>query len=301
MAFQGARECPEGGNPARYPVTGTLSERFLFRSRAALPAIVLAAGASFLGMATNVHAIEIAPHRAIYELGLASARSGATVADVRGRMLFEWSDACDGWTIEQRFHLNFVYPEGDQVEMTTNYATWEAKDGRSYHFNIRKLTNGRLDEELRGDAELVGDDGGIARYVRPDVAELKLPRDTMFPTAHTIALLDVAMSGKKFFARTVFDGSDTEGMTDIGAAVGLRSPGDEPPMDEPVDDAVAGGAYWPVRLAFFPPSGAEAAPEYEMSLDLLENGVARSMLIDYDDFTVSATLQDIEALPRPVC
>ncbi|HSK40230.1 MAG TPA: DUF1849 family protein, partial [Arenibaculum sp.] len=96
-------------------MAGTLSERFFFRSGAALPAVlpaVLIAGANVLGATADARAIEIAPHRAIYELGLASARSGAMVADVQGRMLFEWSDACDGWTIEQRFHLNFVYPEG---------------------------------------------------------------------------------------------------------------------------------------------------------------------------------------------
>ena len=34
-------------------------------------------------------------------MSLASARSGSTVSDVRGQMMFEWADACDGWTIEQ--------------------------------------------------------------------------------------------------------------------------------------------------------------------------------------------------------
>ena len=74
--------------------------------------------------------VEIAPHRAIYKMSLASARSSSTVSDVRGQMMFEWADACDGWTIEQRFQLRFLYTEGDQVDMTTNYATWEAKDGQ---------------------------------------------------------------------------------------------------------------------------------------------------------------------------
>jgi hypothetical protein len=38
-----------------------------------------------------------------------------------------------------------------------------------------------------------------------------------------------------------------------------------------------------------------------LALDLLGNGVARSMLLDYGDFAVEARLIQIEALPRPKC
>ena len=142
-------------------------------------------------------AVEIAPHRAIYKMSLASARSSSTVADVRGRMLFEWADACDGWTIEQRFQLRFLYSEGDQVEMTTNYATWEAKDGRTYRFNVRKLVNGEVDEELRGSAESPAGRSGVAHYMKPELQEIELPDGTLFPTMHTIELLRHAMTGER--------------------------------------------------------------------------------------------------------
>src|SRR3954452_6495125 len=130
-------------------------------------------------------AIEIAPHRAIYKMSLSTARSGSTVSDVRDQMMFEWSDACDGWTIEQRFQLRFLYTEGEQVDMSTNYATWEAKDGHSYRFNVRKLVNGEVDEELRGTAESHDDRPGIAHYLKPEAQEIELPGGTMFPTMHT--------------------------------------------------------------------------------------------------------------------
>lgn len=250
-------------------------------------------------------ALEIAPHRAVYEMVLASLRSGASVVDVRGRMTFEWADVCDGWTIEQRFQLSFFYAGGDKVDMVTGYTTWEAKDGRSYRFNVRKLVNGAVDEELRGEAELAGT-GGVARYVRPEAVERKLPAGTMFPTAHTIAMLQAASSGEKVFGRTVFDGSDAEGITDINAAVGLRIPagtGETGTGHAPVPGAgsLLEGPAWPFRLAFFVPDEETIAPEYEMGLELQENGVARSMLIDYDDFSVFAKLNEIEALPRPKC
>lgn len=270
------------------------------RAVSAAGALALVAAACVMPSSAYAMVPEIAPHRAVYDMALASLRSGANVADVRGRMMFEWADACDGWTIEQRFQLSFFYAEGDQVDMTTNYATWEAKDGRSYRFNVRKLVNGAVDEELRGEAELAGT-GGLARYVRPETAERKLPAGTMFPTAHTIAMLQAASAGEKVFGRTVFDGSDAEGITDVSAAVGLKMPAGEAPPARAGSHDLLDGTAWPFRLAFFTPAEETVAPEYEMSLELLENGVARSMLIDYGDFAVSAKLNEIEALPRPRC
>ncbi|WP_328702832.1 cell envelope integrity EipB family protein [Arenibaculum pallidiluteum] len=260
------------------------------------PAAVLACLLAFTAPAT---AVEIAPHRAVYKMSLTSVRSSANVADVQGKMLFEWADACDGWTIDQRFQLDFAYAEGDRVAMTTNYVTWEAKDGSAYRFNVRKLVNGQLDEELRGEAEM-GAEGGVARYAKPKEAEVRLPAGTMFPTLHTIAMLRHAMAGDKVFGTMVFDGSDEEGLTEINAAVGLGVQGQAPPEGVEPSDLLQ-GRHWPVRLAFFPPSSTAAAPEYEMSMDLLENGVARSMQIDYGDFTVSAKLEKVERIGKPGC
>ena len=56
-----------------------------------------------------------------------------------------------------------------------------------------------------------------------------------------------------------------------------------------------------MRFAFFANGDQGAQPEYEMALDLLANGVARSMLLDYGDFAVDARLIQIQAVPRPKC
>ena len=58
---------------------------------------------------------------------------------------------------------------------------------------------------------------------------------------------------------------------------------------------------WGVRFAFFATGDQGANPEYELALDLLGNGISRSMLLDYGDFAVDARLVQIEALPRPKC
>ncbi len=242
-------------------------------------------------------AAAIQPHRAIYTMSLLSARNSSKVSDVRGRMMFEWADACDGWTTEQRFQLRFVYSEGDEMAMNTNYTTWEAKDGLRYRFNVRKLINGEVDDDVRGEANLIPNGGGTAHFTKPEPQEIALPAGAMFPTAHTLAILDHARRGENFFSRTIFDGADAEGATEVSTVIGQPGPAKDAAKDALLRDAKT----WPVRMAFFPTHSDSAQPEYEMSLRLLQNGIAESMQIDYGDFTVNAILEKIEALPRSGC
>nr|WP_211114216.1 cell envelope integrity EipB family protein [Azospirillum rugosum] len=254
-------------------------------------------GAAPSGSPPSGSAANIVPHRAVYKMSLLSARNSSKVTDVRGRMLFEWADACDGWTTEQRFQLRFAYSEGDEMAMNTNYTTWEAKDGQRYRFNVRKLINGEVDEEVRGEAVLDKDGSGSASFSKPEPQEMKLPDQTMFPTAHTLAILDHAGAGEHFFNRIVFDGADSEGATEVSTVIGTAAEAKE----DVTDPLLKGKTAWPVRMAFFPLKSDAAQPEYEMSLRLLQNGVAESMQIDYGDFTVNAVLEKIEALPKSGC
>ncbi|MFD1627743.1 cell envelope integrity EipB family protein [Azospirillum griseum] len=240
----------------------------------------------------------IQPHRAIYAMSLLSARNSSKVSDVRGRMMFEWADACDGWTTEQRFQLRFVYSEGDEMAMNTNYTTWEAKDGSRYRFNVRKVINGEVDDDVRGEANLPANGGsGTAHFTKPEPQEIDLPAGAMFPTAHTLAILDHARRGERFFSRVIFDGADAEGATEVSTVIGQPGPAKGAAKDTLLRDATT----WPVRMAFFPSHSESAQPDYEMSLRLLQNGIAESMQIDYGDFTVNAILEKIEALPRSGC
>lgn len=285
--------------PHRRPVP-CLAVATLLSVLAAMPAAAASTGrATAAGPdAGRKIAAAVQPHRAVYKMALKSARNSSKVSDVRGKMMFEWADACDGWTTEQRFQLRFVYVEGDEMQMTTNYTTWESKNGRRYRFNVRKLVNGEPDEEIRGDATLNKDGkGGTARFATPEQQSIPLPAGSLFPTAHTLGLLDHAQRGDQLVNRVVFDGADAEGPTEISAFIGRPAK---------VDDAAAGPLIkgrqsWPVRMAFFPLAGDSSQPEYEMSLRLLDNGVAQSMLIDYGDFTVGAELETIEALPKSGC
>lgn len=247
--------------------------------------------------AMSTVAVKPAPHRAVYRMTLRSARNSSKISDVRGAMMFEQADVCDGWTTEQRFQLRFSYVEGEETDMTTNYTTWESKNGLRYRFNVRKLVNGETDEEIRGNARLRSRGGpGEAHYLMPEASTSKLPPGTLFPTAHTLVLLNRAAKGARIFSRVVFDGADAEGAAEVNAIIAKPRPF-ETTIDNPL---LRGQKMWPVRMAFFSSDGGET-PEYEISSSILANGVVGGMQIDYGDFTVDVVLERIEALPKSRC
>ena len=186
-----------------------------------------AAVALFLAFApqTADAAGTIAPHRALYDLSLASARSSGGVVGVQGRMLFEWGDACDGWTVHQRYRMRLSQAQEDEVEIVSSLASWESKDGLRYRFALKKQRGEEPEEELRGSARLDGPGrAGRARFTRPDETKVDLPRGTMFPSAHTIEVIRRAAAKDQFFSRRVFDGSEAEPPVDVTAFIGQAKP-----------------------------------------------------------------------------
>lgn len=242
----------------------------------------------------------ILAHRALYKMTLDSVRNGSHVQAVEGDMYFEWQDACDGWNVEQRLSLNMARDEGDEVNIKSNYATWESKDGNSYRFNYRNTINGQIKDEYRGTATLEGPgQKGLARYTLPEAREMQLPAGSFFPTAHTVALINAAIARKSIFSASVFDGTDEHGLSEINSVIGSqKNIGVEAARTGLGDTA---DAAWPVRMAFFPYDQQESAPDYEMDTSILPNGVSEFMLMDYGEFRLRGTLEKIEVLPRPDC
>jgi hypothetical protein len=260
-------------------------------------------------------AADIDPHRALYSLTLGTAKSGSGVLGASGAMYYEWGETCDGWTVEQRFRLRLMYAESGGSSLSSTLVTWESKDGLRYRFNERRLRNGQVDEELHGEAHLDGKGkGGEAEFTKPSATKITLAPGVIFPTEHTIVLIEHAKAGDQFVARQVFDGSSVENATQITAVLGperqaaaVASDKDNDPQDKPPPETLANPLLqhpgWRVRLAFFPPgsdNGAET-PDYELGMRLLANGVSQDMQLDYGDYVIKARLDEIEPLPKPAC
>jgi EipB-like len=235
---------------------------------------------------------EIAPHRALYTMILASSRTDSGVVDARGTMQYEWGETCDGWTIEQRYRLRIRYGETPDADIVS-------KDSLRYRFNQKQTRNGELDQDIRGEARLdAPGNGGAAEFIKPKPQTLKLAPGVLFPSAHTILLIDRASEGENFLSRQVFDGATDENAVQVSAAIGTKVAADaaaanhSPLLERP---------GWRVRLAFFPADNSVEKPDYELGMHLLDNGVSREMLIDYGEYSIRAKLDDIEPLTKPNC
>jgi hypothetical protein len=257
----------------------------------------MAASATIL-LAVPAHAVDILPHRAVYEMDLNSAVSRSNIADVEGFMAFEWRDSCDGWSITQKMAMTIYYSTGETTDFGWTLNSWEAKDGLKYGFFVRRVQNGQEQEALRGSAELQGaGKSGVAHYTAPERRELQLPAGTLFPTAHTLKVLEEAEAATNFFWSEVFDGSDEQGLFGVGVIIGKRT---QPPAEPETPKELVGVASWRLGLAFFPHASKELEPEHEQDLRLYRNGVAEDLVLQYGDFSVRAALKQLEALP-PGC
>jgi hypothetical protein len=256
-------------------------------------------------IASPAGAVDISPHRALYSLSLDSTKTrGAGVAAASGAMYYEWGEACDGWTVDQRFRLRVVYAEEGAVTINSSLLTFESKDGLLYKFNEKRLRNGNVEDDIHGDAHLDGKDkGGVAQFDKPDQTKLTLAPGVLFPTAHTLVLIQHAQAGDTFLARKVFDGAAVENAGQITAVIGPQlKPDPNPP--KPLDNPLLQRPSWRVSLAFFPADsnkGDVETPDYQLTMRLLDNGVSQDMTLDYGDYVLKAKLADIEALPKPSC
>src|ERR1043166_5296824 len=166
---------------------------------------ILMAGALSCG---GAQAAEIVPHHAVYSMSLGATHGDAGVTGAGGTMAYQWGETYDGWTVEQRYRLEIGYAESSNVSISSNFVTWEAKDALKYRFNQKETRNGTDNDEIRGEAKLDGPGkGGTVSFEKPEAKTLKLPAGTLFPSAHTIFLIDKAKAGENFMSTQIFDGA----------------------------------------------------------------------------------------------
>ena len=133
------------------------------------------------------------------------------------------------------------------------------------------------------------------RYTAPEAGAKRLPAGTLFPMAHTEAILAAARTGKKFIALPLFDGTSEKGAQDSSVAITSWSgprPGRWPDL--------SGLSSGQVHVAFFDRDAASQQPDYEVGMRYWDNGVADDLSMDFGDFVMKGTLNQL-ALLKPGC
>lgn len=266
------------------------------------PAAALAA-LSILIFTAPAIATEMASHRAFYRLSMGTLSADSDITDAQGAISYEIRSECDGWIVEQRYATTFLWANGRDSDTSDTYTSWESRDGREYQFNVKRFLNGEETKRISGRAELESKGGpGVAYFDEPSAETIQLPAGTVFPTDHTILLIEKARKGEKFDRHLVFDGSEVEGAAPISTIILNSRPAE---ADSLVKEPLGPSAVWPMKLAFYAAEGkagpGEELPHFELSIDMQENGVATVIVLKFDGFEMVGKLESIEAIPEPQC
>lgn len=288
-----------------------MSERW---KRAGLTALILGLSGLSLDAAPAVPAlpetaaataVELAPHRAIYDMTLGRAAAGANVGEVRGRLVFDFSGStCAGWTLNTRLVTEIVDRDGKATTTDLRSSTWEHAKGEKFRFNSSQFLNQKMSEQVEGLASRAKDGANVSVTLeKPKKRQVRIEGSSLFPTQHSLAILEAAQNGRNVVQANIYDGSEKgekyyETTTFIGKPM---PPGPAEGMKTiPNSDKLDALVSWPVSISYYEtkPGGEgakdEGTPSYELSFRLYANGVSRKLMIDYGTFSIAGELSRIE-------
>ena len=251
-------------------------------------------------------AVNLVPHRAVYEMTLDQSRPASGVAGVQGRMVFEFAGSgCDGYTMNMRLVTRIEGETGRSSTTDLRSSTWEEGRGKRFRFNSSQYRGEKLEESTSGDAERAASRSDVDVQVSgPKPKELKVSGPVLFPTQHSLAILEAAKQGKSVLQARVYDGSgkgDKVYATTafIGKPVkpGAKRPEKRVKNDEALDKLVS----WPVSISYFDNDEPGETPVYQLGFRFYENGISRDLVIDYGDFAIKGDLSSLELMPSQRC
>ncbi len=178
---------------------------------AALPSACLAAasGSPTPPSATRTTTSALVGQRALYDLSL--AESGGNTLSASGNMTYVVRDTCSAWSTQQHLDIQSATRNGGAVNMVSDYTTLESKDGRHLVFRTVQKSNNAVLQVVSGEASIDALGHGVVEYEKPIKKTLKLPNGTLFPMAHTAAILAAAQRGTPSIAPLLFDGTGPDG------------------------------------------------------------------------------------------
>lgn len=267
---------------------------------------IIAALAGFVAALIGVEtafAADMVAHRAFYSLKLGTVRAGSDFVGVDGKMGLSMERTCDGWTMSQTLRMDLQSSSGEQVQQDLRFTAWESDDGRQYRFFASNNVNGER-EDFRGRAQMNAEAGvGNANFRIPEGMKIALPEGTMFPLGHTAWLIERAQAGDRQVSRVVFDGAGGEGPQKVTAFIGrkLKSGDHISSAQAALLGPLAERPGWSIRMGFYELDSQQSAPDYEVEILQLDNGITPTLILDYQEFTVILTQESVEEIPPPEC
>jgi hypothetical protein len=261
--------------------------------RGIVPVLLLLAATG----STAAAPVVLLPNRAVYELSLAHTSAGGVIA-AHGRIAIEFRDVCDGWTTTQRMLADLTDADGRVGRADFLVTAWESKSGREMRFDITNSVDGKLIERQRGRAREAADGSGTVELAEPKAMQFALPRATEFPTSQVIDILQAADAEQTSTKGVVFQGGDKSDLYLSTVVMGRKT--SQMQSDAAIDKSglLKNVPAWSVLISYFANDTQSETPDYAVASRLYANGVIGAMSLIYSNYTLKATLTQLEPLPR---
>jgi len=258
--------------------------------------------------AAQTPAGELAAHRAVYELKLAKTTGKGGAVAARGRILYDFSgNVCDGYKLEFRQVSELDNGEGKVTLSDLRSTTWEDGAAKAYQFTSQNYLNQQLIDAVDGRAERRENVIAVT-LSKPKDKKLDLEAAIIFPTEHVRKILEAARDNKSILELPVYDGSESgekvyNTLTVIGREIGPERVPNDAARDH---KELMGMKRWPVTVSYFDKAEkaektGEQVPVYAISFELYENGISRALMLDYNNFSISGELTQLEIKNTKPC
>jgi EipB-like len=255
-----------------------------------------------MAAAASADTMPFAAHRAVYDLSLLSSTGRKAPESVSGRIIMEFSGtACDGYVSNFRLVTDVQQAEAEPHVIDVRSTAYEDAEGKVFNFKSETKVDQITTDAVDGHASHASDGAMVIDLTKPFAAKIDRDKGIVFPTEHMRHILNAAREGKKLLEVQAFDGSETgekifNTLTIIGAPV--AAPADEKPVQI---DALKGMRRWPVTISYFDAVKQETQAQYIASFDLYENGISRSLKLDYGDYALKGDMSELTYISDGAC
>ncbi len=276
----------------------------VFAAVLAIPSAISAGPAKPLPLHAGV---ELASHRAVYDMKLSRAYPGSNVSALDGKLIIEFRGSpCEGYIQTTQIITNTADWNGKEVLTDLQSSSWEDANYERYSFHSKRYLNQQVSDVIEGDAVRENRKNAIKVALKLPVANnIRLGGETMFPTQHSLAILDAAMRGQFALQAQLYDGMDKgEKVYQTTTVIGKPlAPGANKSLKPVANaDVLDNLVSWPVSISYFEgDKKSDILPSYQITYRLYANGVSRQLKIDYGNFSVDGELSHIEFLKPSEC
>jgi hypothetical protein len=241
-------------------------------------------------------AADLLSHKAFYLLNIKKIDIKSSLKGGKGQSILEMKKVCNGWDVNEDYVLVYELANKKNAKSFSSYKTYENLDGSQHSFQVNEKSDFNGENSFEGYVQKFKNKI-IGLLINKNTKKLSFDNDILFPIEHLKLLINAAKNKEKNFTSKVFFGSNEEKLIKIVSAfIGKKRISK---LNKNVSSLKQN--IWPIKLAFYNIDTKQSKPDYEIKLEIDEDGIIHYYETDYGDFVIEANLEKLSYLDNLKC